>query len=304
MVKPYDSDWVLRTVLFVPGHLEKFLVNAASSDADCLVLDLEDAVPAGKKAEARETIRQVLEKNIYGNKTVFVRANPLHTGWTERDIKETACAQVHGYVFPRFERPQEMANYEDLLLQAEQNLGFQAGYFSITAVIETPLGVLNCLDIAGSSRRLIALIFGCEDFLAELQGRHCQGELALRFPRAQVAAATRAAGIEPIDSPYVQVHDLTGLKTFAEEGRNLGMGGMCAMSPRQIPIIRQVFSPSPEEIQFAKEVLEAEKNALTSDRGVLLVKGKFISPPTVKAAKKIIERQRAIELFEEFIRKQ
>ena len=112
MGRPYKGEWVLRSVLFVPGHLEKMLNHAASSDADCVILDLEDAVPQGKKKIARSKIRQVLENNCYSRKTVFVRVSPLRTGLTRNDLEEVACDQLHGFVYPLAESSDEIITLE------------------------------------------------------------------------------------------------------------------------------------------------------------------------------------------------
>lgn len=300
MSKSYPGDWVFRSVLFVPGHLEKMMRGAADSEADCLILDLEDAVPAGKKATARREVHNILEEGIYTNLSVFVRVNSFETGLTQKDVESVACSRLHGFVYPWANRPEDIQNFHRQLEQAENSLGLAKGYFSLIAVIEAPLGVINAHAIAQASDRIVGLIFGCEDFLAELQGRHNQDEIALTAPRAQVAMAARAVGITPIDTPYVRARDLAGLRNFARTGRNLGMAGGCALTPRQATVINEIYTPTVEEIQQARSVIEASENRDNLDRGVFIVLDKFISPPTVKAARKTLARHEAIRSFEEF----
>lgn len=300
MAKPYDGDWVLRSVLFVPGHIEKMLHKAAGTKADCIVLDLEDAVPDEGKDVARSVTRSFLEKANYPRKTVFVRVNSFETGLTEKDLEGVACRAVHGFVYPWANSAEDIEKLDDRLGQIERNLDLPNGRFSVIAVIESPRGILNVAAIAQASSRMVGLIFGCEDYLAEMQGRHSVGEASLVMPRAQVAMAARAANIEPIDSPYVRIHDLEGLRAFAETGRDLGMAGMCALTPGQIPVINEVYTPSEEEIQLAREILAATESEENSERGVFLAGDKFISPPTLKAARKTIARYEAIHDLEAF----
>jgi citrate lyase subunit beta/citryl-CoA lyase len=303
MSKPYQSDWVLRSVLFVPGHSERMMKKSAGTEADCLVLDLEDAVPAVLKAAARETVRHALEKGLYSEKAVFVRVNSFETNLTSGDLAGVACGELNGIVYPRANCAEDIERLDSKLEQIERDLGLPAGHFSLIPVIETVRAVLNARAVTKASQRLVGLIFGCEDFLADLQGRHSDGDMALIVPRAQVALAARAAGIEPVDTPYVRVKDPEGLRVFAEAGRDLGMGGMCAMNPGQVFAINEIYTPSDEEIRSAREVIEAAESAENSERGVFIAAGKFISPPTVKAAQKTLARFETIRNLKEFYRK-
>jgi len=301
MAKPYKSSWVLRSLLFVPGHIEKMVRKGAGSDADCVVLDLEDAVPEKNKADGREMIRHFLGEGLYAKKTVFCRINPLDTGLTLKDLDAVACRQLHGFVYPMVYTPDDIKNFDAQLRLMEIHLGLDIGHFSIIALIETPLAVLNALQIARASERMVGLLFGCEDYLAELQGRHsAEGDFSLLAPRSKVALASRAAGLEPIDTPYVRVHDLEGMRKFATGGRDLGMAGCLVMTPKQIPIAHEVYTPSEEEIKYATDVVEAAENARAEGRGIVVVDGKFISPPTLKGAENVLKRHRAILDLESF----
>lgn len=303
MSKPYSGDWVIRSALFVPGHIDRMLAKAAKTEADCVVLDLEDAVPAGRKQEAREKVRQALDQGMFSRMATFVRVNSLETSLAVQDLERAACGQLHGIVYPGANRPEEIIELDSQLGRIEKGANLPIGHLSIIALIETPQAVLNAYAIARASTRMVGLIFGCEDFLAQLQGRHCEGEASLHVPRAQMAMAGRAAGIEPIDTPYVKVHDLAGLRSFADMGRNLGMAGMCALAPDQVLLINEVYTPTYDEIEIAREMVQAADNAAGAQRGVFLSNGKFISPPTLRAAGKTLARHEAICQLEEFKRR-
>ena len=300
MSKPYKGDWVLRTVLFVPGHINKMLIKGAVSDADCVILDLEDAVPSDKKGMARKKVREILEKDVYSRKTVFVRVNPFKTNQTIKDIEEVSCKNLNGFVYPSVNTSDELKEFDSYLQDIEKKLSRSIGNFSLIALIESPLAIVNIDQIAKASERMVGLIFGCEDYLAELCGRHSIDEVSLNVPRAQVAIAARAVGIEPIDTPYINIYDFDGLRKFAEIGRNLGMSGMCAITPRQIPIIQEIYTPTQKEINTAKEIIEAATESQSAGKGIAIVNKKFIAPPIVKSALKVLKQIKAIHNLEEF----
>lgn len=302
MTKPYKSPWVIRTFLFVPGHIDKMLVKAAGSDADCVALCLEDAVPLLEKSNARKKIREVLEKGLYKKKTVFVRINPIDTGLTLKDLEEVACKELNGFVYPMAYTPDDIKNFDAQLSLVENHLDLPAGHFSIIVLIETPLAVLNAYQIAKASSRVVGLLFGCEDYMAEMQSRYSKEEMSLFSPRSLLAMAARAAGVVPIDTPYVQVYDLEGLRRFATLGRDLGMAGMLVMTPRQIGIARECYTPSKEEIEYANEVVNAADEAQKAGRGIVMVNDKFISPPTLKQAQRLLEHVEAIKNLDSFSR--
>lgn len=303
MTKPYKGPWVIRTFLFVPGHIEKMLIKAAGSEADCVALCLEDAVPYSEKSNARKKVRQVLEKGLYKKKTVFVRINPIDTGLTLKDLEGVACKELNGFVYPMAYTPDDIKNFDAQLSLVENQLDLPTGHFSIIVLIETPLAILNAYQIARASSRVVGLLFGCEDYMAEMESRYSKEEMSLFTPRSLLAMAARAAKVVPIDTPYVHVYDLEGLRRFATLGRDLGMAGMLVMTPRQIETVRECYTPSKDEILYATEAVQAADKAKKDGRGIAMVNNKFISPPTLKQAQRLLEHAEAIQNLESFSRK-
>jgi len=295
MEKPYKGPWVMRTFLFVPGHNEKLLAKASQSEADCVAMCLEDAVPLNEKENARKTIRKVLSEGYFNQKPVFVRINSMDTGLTLRDVEAVACKELDGFVYPMAYTPDDIKSFDAQLNLIEAHLGLVKGHFSIVVLVETPLAVLNAYDIAKASSRVIALLFGCEDYMAEMESRYSKEEQSLFVPRSMIAMAARAAGVVPLDTPYVRVHDLEGLKRFASLGRDLGMAGMLVMSPRQIDVVRECYTPSQEEIEYATDVVNAAAAAQKEGKGIVIVQDKFVSPPTLKQATKLLNYYDAIK---------
>ena len=290
-----DRNRIFRTVLFVPGHIDKMLRKAAGTEADCIVLDCEDAVPISKKEEAGMKIREALDSGLFANKTVFVRLNPPQSGLTVHDLEITACERISGFIYPHVSKAEEIRAFEEQLDLIEKRLNLKNGSFNIIPLIENPSAVLNACTIAAASRRVIALLFGCEDYLAGVQGRHSADNIEMLFARTIIVLAARAAGIEPIDGPYVDLDNTAGLRRFAEQGRDLGMSGMLVVSPRQIPIVKEIYTPNEEEVRRAKEIIKSAEEADRQGVGITYNASTFVSPPTVRAAKKLLIRNDAIK---------
>ena len=298
MAKSYVGQWIIRTFLFVPGHLRKMLIKASDSEADCVALCLEDAVPPEEKVNARNEVSRALKEGLFKKKAVFVRVNSIDSGLTLKDLEKVACTELNGFVYPMAFTPDDIKSFDAQLSLIENQLSLAKGHFSIIVLIETPMAVLNAYDIAKASERVVGLLFGCEDYMAEMQSRYSENEMSLFVPRSLVAMAARAAGIESIDTPYTQIYDLEGLRRFATQGRDLGMGGMLVISLRQLEIARECYTPSAEEIKYSIEVVEAARNAKREGRGLAMVDNKFISPPTLKQAEKVLLRVEAIKKLE------
>lgn len=298
MAKHYNGPWILRTLLFTPGHNEKLINKALNSSADCVVLDLEDAVPDDCKQNAREVIRETLLTLKSDNMTVMVRINPLESGLTLLDLDDVACRQLDGIIFPKAYCADDIKALDAQLSLKEKTLGLETGHFNIIILIETPRAVLNCLEMATSSKRVIGLLYGCEDYLSDMEGFHGPEGRSLLVPRHLISMAARAAGIVPIDTPYVQVKDEAGFEKHITQGRELGYEGILVMTPKQIEIARRMYTPSEEEIAEAQHIVTMASQASKDSRGIALAGNVFISPPTLKRARKILNRLDAIKEFE------
>ena len=240
----YAGPWLFRTMLFTAGHNERYIRKAFVSAADCIVLDLEDAVPDGMKETARGVIRDVLCAGPRVSRPVLVRINPMETGLTLADLDGVACANLDGFVYPKAYCGDDIKVFDAQLALKEKVLGLDAGHFRLVVLIETPRAVLNAYEIAVASRRVVGLLFGCEDFLTDIEGDHGPDQRSLLVARHMISMAARAAGMIPIDTPYVQVHDPEGLRDHIRRARELGFEGMLVMSPRQIEVAQEMYTPS------------------------------------------------------------
>jgi citrate lyase subunit beta/citryl-CoA lyase len=271
------------------------MLSASKSDADVLLLDIEDSVqPVTNKQIARDTIIKWVEEGKFKNHKVFPRVNDRESGQLLKDIYQLTIPGVHGFMYPKSKRGEDVYFIDKLLETIEYEKGFEIGTFKLIPLIETTAAVLDAQDICTASKRVVAIAFGCEDFITDLEGIHDAEHESLFTPRAMIAMAARANGVIPIDTVHINVHDLEDLETNLIVAKKLGFEGMLVLNPKEIPLAHQYFSPSLQEIADAKEMLELFEQAQKEGKGVAVKGNKFIGPPMVASAKKIIERNRLI----------
>ena len=163
--------------------------------------------------------------------------------------------------------------------------------FKIIALIETPGAVMNIQDICTACpERLVAVAFGCEDFMTELGGKHDSDYDSIFTARAMIAMGAKANNVTPIDTVHIRVHDLEDLERNLIIGRNLGFEGMLVLNPKEIPLVHQYYSPSSEEVDWATEMLKLSDEAVALGKGVAVKDNKFIGPPMVKMANNILKK--------------
>jgi citrate lyase subunit beta/citryl-CoA lyase len=273
-----------RSLLYVPGNMPSMLQNIPVFPSDAVIIDLEDAVPHGEKDAARRLVRRFLEGHRDRRQEVLVRINPLDSGWAHDDLREVLPALPDGVRLPKADTPEVVERLDTLLTELEEELGLEVGRFRILPSIESALGVIECMEIAKSSSRLIGLAFGAEDYTASMEIERTKTGEELLNARARVVWAAKAAGIQAIDSIFADVKDADGLRRETELVKALGYTGKSLVNPRQIEIVHEVFAPKPEEIAHALEVVEAIQRARELGTGVISLGGKMVDAPVVKRA--------------------
>ena len=290
-----SQDYLLRSLLFAPGHNAKMLERAASSSADVLLPDLEDSVqPAANKDVARALISEMVGAGKLATLPVLPRVNDRESGHLLKDVGALTIAGVSGFVYPKAQTGKDIYFFAKLLETIEYEKGFPIGQFKIIALIETTAAVLNARDICQASERVIGIGFGCEDFIADLQGVHDEREDSLRTPRAMIAMAARASGVIPIDTPHIDVHDLADLEMNLVLAKNLGFEGAFALHPQELPVLHRIFSPTEQEVKNAREILDFSEEAQKEGKGVAMMNGRFIGPPIVTAAQQVLRKHELI----------
>jgi len=290
------QKYLMRSLMFVPGHNDKLLNSASRSNADVLLLDLEDSVlPVKNKQIARDKIEQWVKTGAFDKHLVFPRVNDRESGQLLKDIHQLTIEGIHGFMYPKSQKGEDVCFFDKLLETIEYEKGFPVGTFKIIPLIETSASVLNAQEICQASTRVVAIAFGCEDFIADLEGIHDHEGQSLFVPRAMIAMAARANNVVPIDTVHINVHDLGDLEKNLIIAKNLGFEGMLVLHPKEIELIHKYFSPSEKEVQEAKEMLRLSEEAEKMDKGVAVLNGKFIGPPMVITAKKILKKHELIQ---------
>lgn len=293
-----------RSILSVPGHVEKMHPKAAGSSADVIMLDLEDSVPVEAKSSARRRVIRSLLDLDWGGKVMTVRINSLDTPYAFRDLLEVAEGAGHrlsAIVAPKVDHPGDIHFISRMLDGIEMEKGFSER-IRVEASIETAQGMERVSEIARASDRLVSLVFGIADYSASVGARlvsisgHGEGEAALypghrwHFALSRMVMAAKANGLSAIDAPYGNFKDLNGLRDSAVMSNALGCDGKWAIHPSQIDILHQVFSPSREDIDRAVKILDAFREARSQGRGAVAVEGRMVDQATVRLARRLYEQ--------------
>lgn len=290
------SEYLLRSLMFVPGHNDKFLDSASKSPADVLLLDIEDSVqPIVNKQVARDKITEWVTKGAFKNHLVFPRVNDRESGQLLKDLMQLTIPGVDGFMYPKSYTGQDVYFIDKLLDTIEYEKGIPQGTFKLIPLIETSAAVLNAQDICRASKRVIAIAYGSEDFISDLEGIHDADHESLFTPRAMIAMAARANKVVPIDTVHINVHNLEDLEHNIQLSKKLGFEGMLVLNPKELLLIHKYFSPSLKEEQDAREMLRLSEEAELNGKGVALMNGKFIGPPMVLTAKKTLKKVELIE---------
>lgn len=258
----------IRSWLFVPGNSAPMMKKAFGCGADAVVLDLEDGVSSDAKAQARELVGQMLREQ-----TAWVRINRPKTAAAESDLKVVGTLAA-GIRVPKVESADDVAWVAD-----------RARNTPLACTIETAVGLMNAYEIAARAPTVF-LVLGAADLVVDL--RLGDGVEPLLYPRAQIAIASRAAGIAaPIDGAYTGP-DGDGLRQSAELARRMGFSGKSAVRPIQVPVINNAFTPSPSELAWAKAVIEA----FEASGGAVcrLADGSLVDKPIATRARLLLDR--------------
>jgi citrate lyase subunit beta/citryl-CoA lyase len=284
---------ILRSMLFVPGNNMRMIHKASTLEADAVILDLEDAVPMAEKETARIFVRDSIELVKSGGPDVFVRVNALTTGLVADDLDAVICQSLDGIMFPKSDSKADVLEIQRLIEEIEGRKGLRSSC-TILPLIETAKGVLNADEIATASDRVIALSFGAVDFTRDMGVELSSDGMELLYPRARIAISARAAGIQAVDAPWVNISDKAGLLRDAQLAKRLGFKGKLVIHPSQIEPVNQVFSPTPEEVEYAKKVVKAFKEGEARGLGAVSLDGKMIDIANFRQSEELLSLAEAI----------
>lgn len=294
-----------RSVLAVPGSSDRFIAKARGVAADCLFLDLEDAVAPAEKQSARRTIVEALTADEpWLPATITVRVNDWTTPWTTQDVWEIvtgAGARLDALVLPKATSASQVQALALVLTQAEQAAGLRVGRIGLEIQIEDAAGLLHVAEIAAASPRNESLVFGPGDYMASMGmaslsvGAGIEGYPGDHFHHvlSTILVAARAHGLAAIDGPYVAIKDLDGFRASATRAAALGYDGKWAIHPSQIEISNQVFSPALADVERAQRIIAAYAEATARAEGAvgaIVVDGEMVDEAGVKLARATLSR--------------
>ena len=285
---------LLRSLIFVPGNRANMLERALGFNADIIMVDLEDSVPPAEKVAARDLARQWVPTLRQAGKRVMVRANSLDTGLTRDELDAVISPDLYGLSIGKTESVWDLREIDRIISPLEASAGLQPGYIKVIPWIESARAVVNVSEMAAASPRIVAIAFGAEDYTNDMGIQRTDDGAEVYHPRATIAIAARAAGVAALDSPYVAFRNPEGLRQDAGVARQLGYTGKFAIHPAQIDPINELFSPLPEDVAYARRVMEAWHEAEAAGRGSLNLDGKMVDVPVVKRAQNLLALAEAI----------
>ncbi|HBC20538.1 MAG TPA: citrate (pro-3S)-lyase subunit beta [Porphyromonadaceae bacterium] len=277
-----------RTMMFVPGNNPAMMQDAYIYGPDSIMLDLEDSVSMAEKDTARLLVHNALKTIDYGKTEMVVRINPLNTPYGKKDIEAVVKAGVQVIRMPKTETAEEVVEVEREIERVEKELGC-VGRTQIMAAIESALGVVNAYAIATASPRMMGIALGAEDYCANLKTQRSKDGAELQLARETIVVAARAAGIDALDTVYSNLNDMETFRREVEFIKTLGFDGKSIINPRQIEVVNEVFTPTQKDIDKARTIIAAIKEAEKKGSGVIAVNGKMIDKPVVIRAQRTIE---------------
>jgi citrate lyase subunit beta / citryl-CoA lyase len=278
-----------RSVLYMPGANERALEKAKGIPADALILDLEDAVAPDAKPEARDRVCAAAASGEYGAREVTIRVNGLDTRWAADDLRAVAGSGAAAVVVPKIGSVADLTEVERQLESAGAPDSLR-----IWAMLETPAGILDARAIAAASERLAVLVMGTNDIAKELHAEHVPGRQPLQWALGQCLTAARLAGKVILDGVYNDIKDAEGFRAECVEGRQMGFDGKTLIHPSQVEPCNEVFAPSKDEVDSAREIIAAFEAAEAEGKGVVTVNGRMIENLHVENARRVLALDEAI----------
>ena len=272
-----------RSALYMPGANDKALEKAKSLPTDAIIFDTEDSVAPDMKEAAREKVAAAVTSGEYGNRELTIRVNSSETEWHEADLRSAAAAAPSGIVVPKINSAAEVAAVERILESAGV-----ADHTRIWAMLETPDAIEHALEIANSSERLEVLIMGTNDLAKELRAALVPGRAPLLWGLGRCLNAARSAGKVILDGVYNDVKNPDGFAAECAQGAEMGFDGKTLIHPTQVEPCNEAFSPSADEIEYSRRVIEAFEQGLAEGKGVVTVDGRMIENLHVDNARRAI----------------
>jgi len=281
-----------RALLYMPGDDWKKIVKSITLGVDSICMDMEDGVAVNKKTEARATIAKALRELDFGRSEKLARINAVGSGLEQDDIRAVLPYRPEGIVIPKLETLDQVEWASGTIEAAELEHGWPLQSIRVLIGVETARGILNLKEIA-SHPRLVAIIFGGEDFAASIGATRTREATELLYARQAVLTAAAAFGLQAIDIVTIDFKDIDSLRVESEFGARLGFTGKQIIHPAQVGPVQAAFTPDDAAIAHAQQIVETFEASQARGAGAYALNGKMIDMPLLKNAQKVLERARA-----------
>ncbi len=288
-----------RSMMFLSAQRPGLIKDAYIYRPDSLLLDLEDAVAENQKDAARFSLYHALTTVDYRGVERLVRINGLDTPHWQEDIRVSVAGGADGIRIAKCESAQDVRIVVEKIEEAEEEFGREKGGTLVMAALESPLGIMNAYEICKACPdRMIGVAISGGDYRKAMQTRFYPDGLEMLGGRSNMLIAARAAGVQCFDTVFTNVDDLEGFRREAQMVKQMGFDGKSLISPKQIAITHEVFSPTDKEIREAEEILLAWRENEKKGVGVFTVRGKMIDIAFIPGAERVIELAKASGLYE------
>ena len=273
-----------RAFLYVPANDARKLQKAAGLGADCVCLDLEDAVSESGKDAARQGMAEALASLDFGRSERWVRINAPSSARFTADLRAASAAKPDGLLIPKLESAAALQRAQALLDE------FPASTMLLGVIIESPLGILNLREICSASPHLALLVFGAEDYAAMLGAARQADDSECAWARGALVTHAAACGLDAIDLVSNEYRDMDVVRASAQRGAALGFRGKQVIHPAQVPVAHEVFSPAPAEIEHARQLIALYEEQQKTGSGALGLHGALVDMPVYRQALNTLAR--------------
>jgi len=294
-----EKNVLLRSWMFVPGNRQRMIEKSLGVPVGAVMMDIEDGVAPAEKDLARQQIAASLDQvaarlkseKQFRTPARYVRINAVGHERCKDDLAAIVRQGLEGLVLPKVETPEQVKTVEQLLDRREPEVGLARGSVRLLPALESPRGLFNAYAIASASPRVIGLLFGAEDFSRELSlPLRREGEARdLIYARSALVTAAACAHVQAVDGVWPDLQDTEGLKVFALQSRRLGFSGMSVIHPAQVETVNAAFSPTADDIDYARRVLKAFDEANARGEGAVAFGGQLLDLPIIDRARQTID---------------
>ncbi|MGC8658192.1 MAG: HpcH/HpaI aldolase/citrate lyase family protein [Desulfomonilaceae bacterium] len=290
---------IMRSLLFVPANVRRFVEKASSCGADAIVLDLEDSVPPDRKIETRNGLQHGIAIAGKGPANIMVRVNNT-ADLLEDDVQVAVCERLDALFVPKVDSADQIVKLDYLTKEIEATKGLEVGRIRFSLHVEGPLGLLHLERIAASCDRIESISLGVDDYCMAMGIELTPDASALLWPMTQLAITAKAYGVIPLGvlGSVAEFRDLEAFEGSAIRARNLGFEGSICVHPDQVSVLNRVFTPDKESVNKARRIIEAFKEAEQKGRASTTVDGRMVDTPVYRRALATVKKFDAVTKIE------